>query len=114
MRKISCSSQDASVNRGGQRPALKEQHVLVLREIVAEQPALSLEAVTALLEQRCGVRVCSLTVRRAPAAAGVVRAKPTRRASAAEPAARPQRYGYAAEPTAASQTTSARPLGGAR
>ena len=70
--------------------------MLALREIVAEDPARSLDAVTALLRQRCAVRVCSLTVRRALAAAGIVRMKPPRRAQMSEPRAVPQRYGYTA------------------
>ena len=38
MRQISSSSLDAKVNRASGPPALNEQHVLVLREIVAEHP----------------------------------------------------------------------------
>ena len=69
MRMISISSRDATINRGGRPPAPEKQHMLVLREIVAELPALSLDAITALREQHSGIRVCNLKVCRALAAA---------------------------------------------
>jgi transposase len=81
-------------NRGGRPRTLKEEHVLALKEIVAEQPGATLEVVTQLLAERCGVKVCSLTVRRALQEAGVVRVKPTRRAVEGGPPAKPGRYGY--------------------
>ena len=82
------------LNRGGRPRTLKEEHVLALKEIVAEQPGATLEVVTQLLAERCGVKVCSLTVRRALQEAGVVRVKPTRRAVEGGPPAKPGRYGY--------------------
>lgn len=81
-------------NRGGRPRTLKEEHVLALKEIVAEQPGATLEVVKQLLAERCGVKVCSLTVRRALQEAGVVRVKPTRRAVEGGPPAKPGRYGY--------------------
>lgn len=81
-------------NRGGRPRTLKEEHVLALKEIVAEQPGATLEVVRQLLAERCGVKVCSLTVRRALQEAGVVRVKPTRRAVEGGPPAKPGRYGY--------------------
>jgi len=81
-------------NRGGRPRTLREEHVLALKEIVAEQPGATLEVVTQLLAERCGVKVCSLTVRRALQDAGVVRVKPTRRAVEGGPPAKPGRYGY--------------------
>jgi putative transposase len=51
--------------------------------------------VTQILGERCGVKVCSLTVRRALQEAGIVRVKPIRRMLAEESAAKaPRRYGY--------------------
>jgi transposase len=81
-------------NRGGRPRTLKEEHVLALKEIVAEQPGATLEVVTQLLAEHCGVKVCSLTVRLALQEAGVVRVKPTRRAVEGGLPAKPGRYGY--------------------
>lgn len=78
-------------NRGGRARALR----LALREIVTEQPGATLEAVTQILAERCEVKVCSLTVRRALQEAGITRIKPIRRAPVDGQAAKgPERYGY--------------------
>lgn len=87
---------NGSVRPIGRPRSLNAEHLQVLQELAREQPGASLEAITQRLEQRCGVRVCSLTVRRALKAAGIARIKPTRRAVTAERAAAPRRYGYTA------------------
>lgn len=94
-----CATKKASranePNRGGRPHSLNEGHVLALREIVAEYPGATLDAVTRLLDERCGVTVCSMTVRRALYEAGIVRIKPIRRAvSPRQSSGSPRRYGY--------------------
>ncbi len=80
--------------RGGRPRALKEEHVLALREIVAEHPQATLEAVSQILAERCGVKVCIPTVRRKLREMGIVRVKPVRRAAVDVPTVKPKRYGY--------------------
>lgn len=88
---------DGEVNRGGRPRALTEEHLQVLRELASEAPGRSLDEVTRLLHERCGVSVCSLTVRRALQRAGIVRVKPMRRAVLSYRAkGSTQRYGYTA------------------
>lgn len=82
------------LKRGGRPRALKEEHVLVLREIVAEHPQATLEAVTQILAERCGVKVCIPTVHRGLQEMGIMRVKPIRRAAPDGPTAKPKRYGY--------------------
>ena len=85
-------------NVGGRPPALKAEHVVVLRGVVAQMPHASLQELGAELERRCRVRVCTATIRRSLRAAGVVRLMPRRSslpASAAPVAAR-KRFGYSA------------------
>jgi putative transposase len=84
--------------RAGRRPSLNADHTAVLRAIIREQPRSSLEEVTRELFRRTGVKVCTVTVRKALRAAGIKRLKPLRRAGerAAVQGAAPQRYGYTA------------------
>lgn len=67
----------------------------MLREIVAEHPGQTLETVTRLLHERCGVVVHSMTVRRALYEAGIHRVKPVRRTVETSRASH-KRYGYTA------------------
>jgi putative transposase len=69
---------------------------VVLRTIIQEQPRSSLDEVTRELFRRAGVKVSTVTVRKALRAAGVKRVKPLRRAGerAAVQGGRPPRYGY--------------------
>ncbi len=79
----------------GRRRLLNEGHVLALREIVTEHPGATLEAAARVLEGRCGVKVCSMAVRRALYGAVIVRIKTTRRAvSCGSSRSSPKRYGY--------------------
>lgn len=82
--------------RAGRRPALNAQHVAVLRAITLEQPRSSLDEVTRELLRRAGVKVSTVTVRKALREAGIERLKPLRRAGerAAVQGAAPTRYGY--------------------
>jgi len=82
------------VNLGGRPPALKPEHIAVLRDIVTERAQASLQEIADELHRRCGVRVCEATIRSALRAQGIVRIKPVRRAYIATKAAK--RYGYTA------------------
>ena len=81
--------------RPGRKPALNAQHTSILRAITRERPRSSLDEVTRELLRRAGVKVSTVTVRKALREAGIERLKPTRRASerAAQGSA-PVRYGY--------------------
>lgn len=84
--------------RPGRRPALNADHTTVLRAIIHEQPRSSLDEVTRELLRRAGVKVSTVTVRKALREAGIERLKPLRRAGerAAVQGAAPVRYGYTA------------------
>lgn len=84
--------------RPGRRPALNADHTAVLRAITQEQPRASLDEVTRELFRRAGVKVSTVTVRKALREAGIERLKPLRRAGerAAVQGAVPKRYGYTA------------------
>lgn len=77
----------------GRPPALKPEHVQLLCELAMADKGMTLEALAQQLQQRCGVEVCTMTIRRALAAAGIRRVKPTRRAVPQE-RGKPARYGY--------------------
>ena len=62
--------------RVGRPPALNKRHIGVLRTLATQEPGASLEAITHQLAERCGVKVSTLTVRRALAAASIVRVRP--------------------------------------
>jgi transposase len=79
---------------GGRPPALKPEHIAVLREIVTERAQASLQEIADELHHRCGVRVCAATLRRALRAQGIVRVMPVRRVYTKAKASR--RYGYTA------------------
>ena len=81
-------------NRVGRPPALKAEHIAVLRDIVTERAQASLQEIADELYHRCGVRVCDATIRSALRAQGIVRIKPVRRAFTATKAVK--RYGYTA------------------
>jgi putative transposase len=74
---------------------LKPEHIAALHEILAEHAQASLEEIADELHRRCGVRVCTATIRRALRAQGVVRLKATRRVSPTADKG-PKRYGYTA------------------
>lgn len=84
--------------RAGRKPSLNAGHVAVLRAITREQPRSSLDEVTRELLRRAGVKVSTVTVRKALREAGIERLKPIRRAGerAAVQGAAPTRYGYTA------------------
>ena len=70
----------------------------MLRAIIQEQPRSSLDEVTRELFRRAGVKVSTVTVRKALREAGIERLKPLRRAGerAAVQGAAPSRSGYTA------------------
>lgn len=68
------------VNRGGRPPALKVEHIALLRSIVSGMPHASLDELTAELEHRDAIRVCGATIRRTLRAQGIVRLMPQRKA----------------------------------
>jgi putative transposase len=82
--------------RPGRKPSLNTEHAAVLRAITREQPRSSLDEVTRELFRRAGVKVSTVTVRKALREAGIERLKPLRRAGerAAVQGAAPTRYGY--------------------
>ena len=82
----------------GRKPSLNAEHVRALRAITREQPRSSLDEVTRELFRRSGVKVSTVTVRKALREAGIERLKPIRRAGerAAVQGAAPTRYGYTA------------------
>lgn len=83
------------VNLGGRPSALKNEHIAALHEIVAEHAQASLEEIADELDRRCGLRVCTATIRRTLRAQGIVRLKATRRVSPTADKG-PKRYGYTA------------------
>jgi transposase len=91
-------TQDKQPGRPGRKPSLNAEHVAALRVITREQPRSSLGEVTRELVRRAGVKVSTVTVRKALREAGIERLKPTRRAGerAAAQGAAPTRYGYTA------------------
>lgn len=84
--------------RPGRRPSLNADHIAVLRAITREQPRSSLDEVTRELLRRAGVKVSTVTVRKALREAGIERLEPLRRAGQRAPVqgCAPQRYGYTA------------------
>ena len=82
--------------RPGRRPSLNADHTAALRAITQEQPRSSLDEVTRELFRRAGVKVSTVTVRKALREAGIERLKPLRRAGerAAVQGSAPMRYGY--------------------
>lgn len=84
--------------RSGRKPSLNAEHTAVLRVIVREQPRASLDEVTRELFRRTGVKVSTVTVRKALRGAGIERHKPLRRSGerAVVQGGAPQRYGYTA------------------
>jgi transposase len=84
--------------RAGRKPSLNAEHTAILRAITHEQPRSSLDEVTRELFRRSGVKVSTVTVRKALREAGIERLKPLRRTGerAAVQGAAPTRYGYTA------------------
>ncbi|MFC5513557.1 IS5 family transposase [Massilia jejuensis] len=82
-------------NAGGRPPALKPEHIAALHDIVTERAQASLQEIADELHHRCGVHVCTATIRRALRAQGIVRLKPIRRVFTTA-AKGPKRYGYTA------------------
>lgn len=91
-------ARDEQPGRPGRKPALNAEHTAVLRAISQEQPRSSLDEVTRELFRRTGVKVSTVTVRKALRETGIERLKPLRRAGerAAVQGATPTRYGYTA------------------
>lgn len=82
-------------NPGGRPSALKPGHIAALHGVVLEHAQASLDKIADELDRRCGVRVCTATIRirRALRAEGIVRLKAARRVS--PPADKePKRYVY--------------------
>ena len=82
--------------RPGRKPSLNAEHTAVLRAITREQRRSSLDEVTRELFRRAGVKVSTVTVRKALREAGIERLKPLRRSGerAAVQGTAPKRYGY--------------------
>lgn len=81
--------------RPGRKPSLNVEHSAVLRAITQEQPRSSLDEVTRELLRRTGVKVSTVTVRKALREAGIDRLKPIRRVGErAVQGGAPARYGY--------------------
>lgn len=95
---MATKTRSEQAGRPGRRPALNADHAVVLRAITQEQPRASLDEVTRELFRRTGVKVSTVTVRKALRQAGIERLKPLRRAGerAAVQGAAPKRYGYTA------------------
>ena len=95
---MAAKTRDKQARRPGRKPSLNAQHTEVLRAITREQPRSSLDEVTRELFRRAGVKVSTVTVRKALREAGIERLKPIRRAGerAAVQGAAPTRYGYTA------------------
>ena len=62
--------------RPGRKPSLNAEHTAVLRTIIREQPRSSLDEVTRELFRRAGVKVSTVTVRKALREAGIEFRKP--------------------------------------
>jgi transposase len=84
--------------RPGRRPSPNADHTATLRAITQKQPRSSLDEVSRELLRRAGVKVSTVTVRKALREAGIERLKPLRRAGerAAVQGSMPTRYGYTA------------------
>ena len=95
---MAAKAQVEQPGRPGRRPSLNADHTETLRAITQEQPRSSLDEVTRELFRRAGVKVSTVTVRKALREAGIERLKPLRRAGerAAVQGATPVRYGYTA------------------
>jgi putative transposase len=92
--KHSLNASQLTVHAGGRPPALKPEHIAVLRDIVKERAQASLQEISIELDRRCGLHVCEATIRSALRAQGIERIKPTKRVyTATKPA---KRYGYTA------------------
>ena len=73
------------LGRPGRKPSLNAKHTAVLRLITQEQPRSSLDEVTRELFRRTGVKVSTVTVRKALREAGIERFKAPRRRGTATP-----------------------------
>ncbi|WP_075790650.1 IS5 family transposase [Massilia putida] len=87
------SDPSSPANLGGRPSALKPEHIAALHGIVLEHAQASLDEIADELDRRCGVRVCTATIRRALRAEGIVRLKAARRVSPTADKG-PKRYGY--------------------
>ncbi len=95
---MTAKAQVEQSGRAGRKPSLNADHTAVLRAITQEQPRSSLDEVTRELFRRAGVKVSTVTVRKALREAGIERLKPLRRVGerAAAQGTAPTRYGYTA------------------
>lgn len=89
------SDSQPPTNSGGRPSALKPEHIAALHDIISEHAQASLDEIANELDRRCGVRVCTATIRRALRAQGIVRFKATRRVSPTADKG-PKHYGYTA------------------
>lgn len=82
--------------RAGRPALLQSQHLEELKALVQQSPHASLDELTRALVSCTGVTVCSATVRKALARAGIKRMRPKRVAGsrAAVQGSAPRRYGY--------------------
>lgn len=83
--------------RPGRKALLTSEHGVVLTAIAHELPRSSLDELTREFNRRCGLGVCSATVRKALKHAGIKRMRPTRKSAerAAAHGGTPVRVGYA-------------------
>lgn len=83
--------------RPGRKALLTADHGVVLTTIAHELPRSSLDELTREFNRRCGLSVCSATVRKALKQAGIKRMRPIRKAAdrAAVQGGAPVRVGYA-------------------
>ena len=83
--------------RPGRKALLTADHGVVLTTIAHELPRSSLDELTREFNRRCGLSVCSATVRKALKQAGIKRMRPVRKAAqrAAAQGGAPVRVGYA-------------------
>lgn len=92
---MATKAQTKESRRPGRKPSLSAEHTEVLRAITQEQPRSSLGEVTRELLRRTGIKVSTVTVRKALREAGIDRLKPIRRAGErAIQGGAPARYGY--------------------
>ncbi len=85
-----------SKRRPGRKALLTADHGAVLTSIAHELPRSSLDELTREFNRRCGLNVCSATVRKALKQAGIKRMRPTRKPAerAAIQGGAPARVGY--------------------
>jgi putative transposase len=82
------------LGKAGRPPSLTDEHLAALRTLVPRKPGATMTELCTDLEQQTGVKVCTVTLRRALLRAGLQRLPPS---PAPEPPTVPaRRYGYTA------------------